>query len=439
MVTPQVIGAMGVSTSRQFLGLAFRNLNQITRAIFKVGDNGFVYDPLDLSTMYQDAAGTNPVTGVVQAVGLMLDKSKPVLSGSNILSNFLTVDGWVKADPSISISVVGGMLRVSKGGTELKGVYKPFQCEANKLYRLSVKFKNHTGNNVRFHIRNANALGTNPLLFQTIQTGSATDGSGDSFFISTADTHSVVIDSQNAAESSVDIESISVVKVSDSINHAYQTTSSMRPLLKQRSSELVINGDFGNGIAGWTKNGTATVAVSGGILTVQANGTASGVYQDLTVKPNTKYRISLTVSAYSRVAVYGNWAFTQLIGSAHSGVLEFTPTSDKVRVYLYCNVSDVGTFDNVSLRKVVEDSYISNAISFDTTDDKLTTTLPAQLTGCTVVRAVPNVGTQILTNQTISTTHNDNADHCGLIVINRALTATETAQITKLFNKAAGV
>ena len=78
-------------------------------------------------------------------------------------------------------------------------------------------------------------------------------------------------------------------------------------------------------------------------------------------------------------------------------------------------------------------------LDFDTVDDKLITNLPAQLTGCTVIRSVPNVGTQILTNQTIPTTYNDNTDHCGLIVINRALTATETSQITKLFDKAAGV
>lgn len=78
-------------------------------------------------------------------------------------------------------------------------------------------------------------------------------------------------------------------------------------------------------------------------------------------------------------------------------------------------------------------------LDYDTADDKLITNLPAQLTGCTIIRSVPNVGTQILTGQTIPTTYNNNTDHCGLIVINRALTAAETSQITKLFNKAAGV
>ena len=78
-------------------------------------------------------------------------------------------------------------------------------------------------------------------------------------------------------------------------------------------------------------------------------------------------------------------------------------------------------------------------IDFDTVDDKLITNLPTQLTGCTVIRSVPNVGTQILTGQTIPATYEDSTDHCGLIVINRALTPSETSAITAEFNKRAGV
>ena len=78
-------------------------------------------------------------------------------------------------------------------------------------------------------------------------------------------------------------------------------------------------------------------------------------------------------------------------------------------------------------------------IDFGVVYDKLITNLPSQLTGCTVIRSVPNVGTQILTNQTILATYKDDTDHCGLIVINRALTPSETSAITAEFNKRAGV
>lgn len=50
-------------------------LNQIIKSLFANNKQGFAYDPNDLSTMFQDAAGTTPVTGAGQSVGLILDKS----------------------------------------------------------------------------------------------------------------------------------------------------------------------------------------------------------------------------------------------------------------------------------------------------------------------------------------------------------------------------
>ena len=283
--------------------------------LFANGEQGFWYDPSGMGTMFQDAAGTTAVNASGQPLGLILDKSKPITGTPILNSTFLLADGWIKNNPEISVTNADGSLRVSKGAIDPKSIYRTFSCESGKLYRLNVKYKNHTGNNVRVYIRNTAGAGLPPSLSQNVQTFAATDGEGSSFFISDSNTHSVVIDSQNAAESSVDVESIVITKVSDSINHAYQTTSAARPILQD------------------------------------------------------------------------------------------TP----------------------------------RRIDFDAIDDKLITNLPAQLTGCTVIRAVPGVGVQLLTNQTIPATYEDNKDHCGLIVINRALTPSETSAITAEFNKRAGV
>lgn len=43
--------------------------------LFAAGEQGAWYDPSDFSTMFQDAAGTTPVTAVEQPVGLIRDKS----------------------------------------------------------------------------------------------------------------------------------------------------------------------------------------------------------------------------------------------------------------------------------------------------------------------------------------------------------------------------
>ena len=44
--------------------------------LFASSEQGVWYDPSDFSTLFQDSAGTTPVTAVEQPVGLMLDKSK---------------------------------------------------------------------------------------------------------------------------------------------------------------------------------------------------------------------------------------------------------------------------------------------------------------------------------------------------------------------------
>lgn len=82
-------------------------LNQIIKSLFANNEQGFVYDPNDLTTMFQDAAGTVPVTGVGQPVGLVLDKSgrgnharqttsasRPILrQNASTGANYLEFDG----------------------------------------------------------------------------------------------------------------------------------------------------------------------------------------------------------------------------------------------------------------------------------------------------------------------------------------------------------
>lgn len=61
-------------------GLAGRKIPQgvlapMNALLFGSGEQGAWYDPSDLSTLFQDSAGTTPVTAVEQPVGRMLDKS----------------------------------------------------------------------------------------------------------------------------------------------------------------------------------------------------------------------------------------------------------------------------------------------------------------------------------------------------------------------------
>lgn len=236
-------------------------------------------------------------------------------------------------------------------------------------------------------------------------------------------------------------------------NHAYQSTSSMRPILQYSpilGSELLANGGFSNGLTEWTATGTPTFTASSGRAYYNgAGGAGTGVLRSSNIlavgkKYIVSYDYEVVQGSFYCGGTYqstlggrsitgkGQGQFEILVSDSRDTGVRFSPENSSATVYEFY-------IDNVSVREVTGYRTDQNYLAFDTVDDKLITTLPAQLTGCTVIRSIPNVGTQILTGQTIPTIYNNNTNHCGLIVINRALTASETSQITKLFNKAAGV
>ena len=290
------------------LGTGARGLTALIRKIFLSDAQGFFYDPNDLSTMYQAAAGTIPVTGVGTPVGLMLDKSKGLSLGFERVTNgnfSNSVTSWSGTNGTDAV-VSNGFLNFIRARAGNPNVYQGGVFAPNKSYKVSFRVANYA--------------------------------SGYVFLV---------------AYSSISAELVSTVQVS--ANGVYTTTIKCPP------------------------NAT-------GLLGIRVGSASTLSITDISVKE-----------------LAGNHAYQTT--SAARPILRDTP----------------------------------RRIDFDAVDDKLITNLPAQLTGCTVIRSVPNVGTQVLTGQTIPTTYEDDKDHCGLIVINRALTPSETSAITAEFNKRAGV
>ncbi len=106
--------------------------------LFTTGVNGAWYDPSDFSTLFQDAAGTTPVTAVGQPVGLMLDKSKGLVLGPELVTNgdFSNgTNGWTA--PVASISAISGVLRVTATSDGYANVNQGFSTVAGKTYKVS--------------------------------------------------------------------------------------------------------------------------------------------------------------------------------------------------------------------------------------------------------------------------------------------------------------
>lgn len=308
------------------IGGAKLSFETVMKKLFSNGEQGFFYDPNDLSTMFQDAVGTVPVTFINQPVGLLMDKSKGLVLGSNQVSYPNSKELPATVNMGDSAGTWGLNTNAPISGTQDSRLIvtstssndsRPslgFRCSSplvpDKLYKFSFRYKVNSGEPRVRQVHNGSSTASIPSDKGVLQG----TGTFDVFILwATGELAIPVVYFSNKSVFDLQIDDISVREVKG--NHAYQTTSAMRPLLVANPQRL----------------------------------------------------------------------------------------------------------------------------NYDAVDDNLITTLPAQLTDCTVIRSVPNVGTQIMTGQTIPATYEDNTDHCGLLVINRALTPSETSTITAEFNKRAGV
>lgn len=292
-----VIGGAFWTPSATILGGTSKTFDQLIKSLFANGEQGFAYDPNDLTTMFQDAAGTVPVTAQGQPVGLMLDKSEGLSLSTEIFTAPLDFNNWNRT-AAVTSFTVNSFTTNGFGGC----IKNPITTgmPRNKAYQVRIFGTCDVAHKIRCSSSTAGEVSVPAGDFDVTIKSPITFADNTMYF-------------QLQVAGTITVNSISVKELTG--NHTYQTTSAARPILQD----------------------------------------------------------------------------------------------------------------------------VPRRIDFDAVDDKLITRLPTQLTGCTVIRSVPNVGTQILTGQTIPATHEDNTDHCGLIVINRALTPGETSAITSEFNKRAGV
>lgn len=154
-------------------------------ALFTTGVNGAGYDPSDFSTLFQDAAGTTPVTAVEQPVGLMKDKSKGLVLGPELVTNgdFSNgTTGWT-AGGTASLSVVNGRLRILQTGTTAAWAYQSLSTVKGRRYWVSLNFESVSGSTLAVFV--GTTIGG-------IETYVATPGNVTSYtfsFVATATSH----------------------------------------------------------------------------------------------------------------------------------------------------------------------------------------------------------------------------------------------------------
>lgn len=258
--------AIASALARQLGGVGAGGPAWTPALLFQSGEQGVWYDPSDFSTMFQDAAGTTPVTAVEQPVGLALDKRLGLVRGIErgwgqelALSDFI-------ANAEYTLTDLGDRIRITRATTNATtGLVLD-----SKLAVVAGAF-----HEVKFSIL---AISAGASGFYAATNGGAAQaisnfypGAPSSF------THIVKLDgsgngklrlsfgpARSASPSNALVgdyielsKTISVRELPG--NHAFQTTTAQKPVLSARKNLLTNTEEF----SAWTQEAVTSVRISG--------------------------------------------------------------------------------------------------------------------------------------------------------------------------------
>jgi hypothetical protein len=271
--------------------IAVRGTRFSPGSLFAAGEQGAWYDPSDFSTLFQDSAGTTPVTAVEQPVGLMLDKSKGLVLGPELVTNgtFDTDTAWTKGT---GWTISGGVATTasSNSGT----LDQSITVVAGKIYRVKYTITGWVAGQAQIGFSGGTTV-LGPL--------SGTGNGTRTFYISAVTGNNLFRVFKNSSLDSFSIDNISVRELAG--NHAFQSTPTSRPTLSSRVNLLTKTEEFNDAVWNKTSAGAGVSPVVTANAGVAPNGTttADRVQFDCTDASNIANRsiISQSVSVVSGV------------------------------------------------------------------------------------------------------------------------------------------
>jgi hypothetical protein len=232
--------------------------------LFQNGEQGWWYDPSDFSTLFQDAAGTTPVTAVEQPCSLMLDKRLGLTLGSELRGSFSTaMIGTATAATYNSSTGVGTVNRVDIAN---QSYVRITGLAANKYFKVAIQ--NTGANNAQIR------QDTTGTVVATIVSGASLD-----VYVSTAVFTDISIVSTGGAASFV-LNSVRELPG----NHAFTpaAASTARPTVSARVNLLTKTEQFDDAV--WVKGGSTSVT-SVTTINFPSAGSTERVFQNRSGNP----------------------------------------------------------------------------------------------------------------------------------------------------------
>jgi hypothetical protein len=254
-------------------------------SLFANGEQGWWYDPSNFATLFQDSAGTTPVTAVEQPVGLQLDLSKGLVLGSEICPNgtFDTATGWIL---TAGATISGGKLNFSAAAPSNPNAYITLTGAASgDVYSITFTISDYVSGAVGVRLYSSGIASPNYSANGTYTVVLAIPVSNGNFGFVTS-----------GASTTLSIDNVSVKKVTG--NHRFQSTSANRPVVSARVNLLTKTEDLTN--AAWSKQGTTAPSVS--VLLETATTGLHGVLQNnlATYAVGTNYTLVAKLKANGR-------------------------------------------------------------------------------------------------------------------------------------------
>jgi len=200
--------------------------------------------------LFTDSTGAAPVTGVEQPVGLILDKRKGLVLGSELVadSSFDNAGAWTAQSSWV---VSGGKATYTTGLLEYVQSNSSVSIVSGKWYKITYTLSGIASGTAILGISdNVPSVG-----YLGGYVSHTTNGTYNAYFLATSNTTGIrLYGNASSTAPSFSVDNVSV-KLLDG-NHAYQTGSTARPVLRARYNLLTYSEQFND--ASWQKLAAGT-------------------------------------------------------------------------------------------------------------------------------------------------------------------------------------